>query len=46
VDLSDSIEKKEYTDSIVVQAGIKAPVAIVPRDTIPRSSGKAKRVMD
>ncbi|MCX5872709.1 MAG: hypothetical protein NTY51_05675 [Deltaproteobacteria bacterium] len=26
--------------------GIKAPVVIVPRGSIPRSSGKAKRVMD
>lgn len=45
---SDDTENlaRKISDKIRQIVGIKAPVVIVPRGSIPRSSGKAKRVMD
>lgn len=37
---------RQISDKIRQITGIKAPVTILPKGSIPRSSGKAKRVMD
>ena len=37
---------KKVTERIHQVIGIRVPVSIVPYDTIPRSEGKAKRIID